>query len=108
MKDTKLERAIPICQKAVATANEIVTGCGAICKIYLDTKKEKLEQGLLSCSFGSESECLAMCLWKVKDAESYEKIQHFKMYAGDLFVFKSYVEAAIKMPALSDHTFNRQ
>lgn len=100
MKDNKLERAISICKKNIATANEIVTGCGAICKVYLDTKKEKLEQGLLSCSFGHENACLAMCLWKAKDAERYEKAQHFKMYLEDLLVFKSYVEAAIKMPSL--------
>lgn len=97
MKNNKLERVISICQKKIATANEIVTGCGTVCKIYLDTEKEKLEQGLLSCSFGHEGECLAICLWRAKDAESYEKIQHFKMYAGELVVFKAYVEAAVKM-----------
>lgn len=107
MKENKLERVIPICKKNTATAYEIVTGCGAVCKAYLDVGKEKLQQGLLSCSFVAEGGCLAICLWERKDDDRYKKAMHINILAEDLITLKGHVDRAItKNPSLHDNKEN--
>ena len=90
----KLEKAIPICKKSLATAEEILKGCGGVCRIVLEGKGGDNEEGLLSCSIGSEGYCLAVCLWKDDGGNRFEKLSHFKVGQGGLIMLEGFLSTA--------------
>ena len=90
----QLEKAIPICKKSVATAEEILKGCGGVCQIALDVHSEKDSDGLLSCSIGFQGHCLAVCIWKDRDNGRFEKVCHFTIGRNSLILVESFVSTA--------------
>jgi hypothetical protein len=91
---SNIEKAIPICQKIVATAEEILKGCGGVCRIVLQGKEKDTEEGLLSCSIGIEGHNLAVCIWKERKDGRYEKACHFKVGQGGLLMLQGFMKVA--------------
>jgi hypothetical protein len=79
-----LEKVIPICKKTVASANEILKGCGLVFRIYFDEC-----EGLLSCSPVRRG--LAICGWKERKDGRYDKIFHFEVGSAGILALRAAV-----------------
>lgn len=84
-----LEKAIPICEKSVAAAEEILKGCGGVCRVMFEGKVKNSEEGLLSCST-SIGKNLALCLWKQRGDGRFDKFAHFEVGPSGLIMLEGY------------------
>ena len=94
-REDKLAKVISICNKNLATAEEILDGCGGVCRAVLGKKKEEAIKGYLSCSITDEAR-LALCLWREKESGLYEKVEHFVVPLSGMTTLRGTIDIAIK------------
>jgi len=94
MKREKLERAISICDKNIATAEEIIEGCGGVARAVFGKKGEEAVKGYVSCSLTSEN-LLTLCLWKRKPDGRYEKTEHLAVDKSGMLTLKGHIDLGI-------------
>jgi hypothetical protein len=92
MSEEKMSKAISICTKDIAKAEEIIYGCGGVFPISIK-EKNKWVKGLLSCSVRQEGHALAMCVWRERE-DKFEKILHFDLDLPSLITLQSHIQLA--------------
>ena len=95
----KLEKVISICDKNEATAEEILGGCGVVCKLLVSESKpgSELRKGLLSCSRTRKGE-LALCLWQVNDKTGkFERVKHFGMTLPNMITLRGFIDVTARI-----------
>lgn len=92
----KLEKAIPICDKPVATIEEIMDGCGSVVKIVMGNKPkgEDVVAGLMSCSFSSRG--LAVCIWQQKEYGKFERVKQIAIEAIALASLRGVIDLSLQ------------
>jgi len=91
-----LEEVIPICDKPVATIEEIMDGCGSVVKIIMGNKPkgEDVVAGLLSCSFSSRG--LAVCIWQQKERGKFERVKQIAVEAIPLASLRGIIDLSLQ------------
>lgn len=92
--ERKFEKVISICDKDMATAEEILDGCGAVCRAVLGKKKDEGFKGYLSCSITRDGTSLALCIWKQKGGR-YEKIEHVVVHVTGMIILRGIIDHAL-------------
>ena len=97
MSNKKIEKVIPICHKNVATAEEIIDGCGNVCRASFGFTEKERAKGYLSCSITDSGHGLALCLWKQRKDDKYDKVQHIVVYMDGIIMLRGASEIASKI-----------
>lgn len=93
MERKKLERVITICKKKIASAKEILDGCSGVFEVYIN----ETEKGIISVSISTDNKYLAMCIWREKENEQFEKLAHLTIPKRGLLSLEGYVREAITL-----------
>ena len=95
VKEEELAKVISICNKNLATAEEILDGCGGVCSAVLGKKKDQAIKGYLSCSI-TDDHNLALCLWREKEGGLYEKVEHFVVPLHGMVTLMGTIDIAMR------------
>lgn len=97
MKEEEALKAISICDKKLASLEEIFSGCANVCKVTLGFTKDESKKGMLSCSI-THSGDLALCLWEEAEKGRYEKLSHAIMPFADTLTLRAVLDLLIGLP----------
>lgn len=97
MKEEEALKAVSICDKKIATLEEIFSGCANVCAITLGFTKDESTKGLLSCSV-THSGNLALCLWEEAEKGRYKKVSHAIMPFAHTLTLRGALDLLIRLP----------
>lgn len=92
--ESKLEKAISICNRKTAAAEEILAECMSVCKVRVRLPERKnLVDGLLSCSV-SKKGSVALCLWIEEKDSLFRRVSQTAIRIDQVMTLRGVIEMA--------------